>query len=87
MNAFIKWLKSPFVADAGERAVKSAAQGLAVGGAFDLTGSVAFTDIDWSHGLNFAAGMFVASILTSLLSYKRGNQGTASMTSAVEVSE
>lgn len=87
MDAFIRWLKSPFVADAGERAGKSGIQGFIVGSAVEFSGIVDLRMIDWGGGLAIAGGMFLASILTSILSYRRGNHGTASMTYAVEVSE
>ena len=87
MNAFKRWLRSPFLADLGERAGKSGIQGFIVGSAVEFSGIVDLRMIDWGSGLAIGGGMMLASILTSLLSYKRGNAGTASITHAVEVSE
>ncbi len=84
MDAIKRWLRSPFFADLAERGVKSAIQGFAVGSAVEFSGVVDLRLIDWSGGLAIGGGMLLASILTSLLSYKRGNVGTASMTTAVE---
>ena len=71
----------PFVADAAERAVKSFAQGvLATFGA----GALDVLNADWGSALSLGAGAAVLSVLTSLLSVRFGNSGTASLTSAVE---
>lgn len=90
METIKRWLKSPFVADALERAGKSFLQGWAVGSAIFTVaadGVLRLTDIAWVEGLNVGGGMLVASILTSLLSYKRGGSGTASLVKAVEYRE
>lgn len=83
------WLKRPVVEDSLERAGKSALQGFVVGSALDLSGAmVSLTSIDWANGLNFGAGMFVVSVITSLLSYKRrGGNGTASLVKSIEYRE
>ena len=83
------------VKDIGERAVKTfaggfivgahlidAATGLAVG-----QGTVAFSDIDWAGGFDVGSGTLVLSILFSLWSLRRGNPGTASLTTAVELAK
>ena len=72
-----------FVADAAERAVKTFAQTLLAyfgASAFDVLKA------DWGNALSVAAGAVVLSVLTSLLSVKLGNSGTASLTTAVEPS-
>lgn len=82
--------KHPFVLDAAERAGKSALQGFVVGtGIFTATEgtAIALTNIQWAVGLNVAGGMAIASIITSLLSYRRGPGGTASATKVVEYVE
>lgn len=87
MDTFKRWLRSPFFADLAERAGKSGIQGFITGSALQLSGVIDLRMIDWGSGLAIGGGMMLASILTSLLSYKRGNAGTASITHAVEVSE
>lgn len=81
------WDTHPFVVDTAERAGKSALQGFVVGSAIFTAvdgAAIALTTIQWLDGLNVGGGMAVASLITSLLSYKRGNRGTASLTKAVE---
>lgn len=90
METLKQWLRHPFIADALERAGKSFAQGWAVGSAIFTVaadGVIRLTDIAWVEGLNVGGGMLVASILTSLLSYKRGGSGTASLAKCVEYRE
>jgi hypothetical protein len=71
-----------FWLDATERAIKSFAQGVLtvfiVGGAFNAFHA------DWGNALGVGLGAAVLSYLTSLLSFKFGNSGTASLTTAVE---
>lgn len=79
---------TPFMEDTAERAGKSAIQGFAVGSAIDLSGAAfSIADIDWANGFNFGLGMLIASVVTSLLSYKRNGSGTASLVKAVEYRE
>lgn len=90
MDTFKRWLRSPFFADLAERAGKSFLQGWAVGSAIFTVaadGVLRLTDIAWVDGLDVGGWMLVASVVTSLMSYRRGNPGTASVTHAVEVSE
>lgn len=79
---------TPFIEDLLERAGKSGIQGFIVGSALDIgSAAVDLRLIDWSGGLAVGGGMLLASILTSLLSYKRGGSGTASLVKAVEYRE
>lgn len=87
MDTFKRWLRSPFFADLAERGVKSAIQGFAVGSAVEFSGVVDLRLIDWSGGLAIGGGMLLASILTSILSYRRGSNGTASLAKCVEYRE
>lgn len=84
-----RFFSHPFVQDTAERASKSAGQGFILGAALDMSGSAfAITSVDWANGLNFGLGMMLISVLTSLLSYRRGgNGGTASLVKAVEYRE
>lgn len=69
-----------FAIDATERAVKTAAQAMLLvfgADAFDLLAA------DWDTALSFGGGGLVVSYLTSLLSLRLGQSGTASMTDAV----
>jgi hypothetical protein len=69
-----------FWTDAAERALKTFAQVLLAyfgADAFDVLNA------DWGNALSIAAGAVVLSVLTSLLSLKLGNTGTASATDAV----
>lgn len=78
----------PTVKDIAERAVKTFAGGFIIGA--NLPGAavnVAISDIDWVAGIDFGAGTLVVSLLFSAASLKRGNPGTASLTSAVSLSE
>ena len=88
MSKISKFFEHPFVADTAERAGKSAIQGFIVGSAMQV-GSVAvdLRVLDWYGGLAVAGGMFLASIATSLLSYKGGTTGTASLSHSVEYTE
>jgi hypothetical protein len=73
-------LTRDFLLDAAERAIKTFAQTMiAFFGAdvFDVL------QADWGNALPVAAGSVVLSLLTSLLSLKLGNSGTASATDAV----
>ena len=65
-----------FWKDAAERCLKTFAQVLLsyVG----VTG-VAFGDIDWPVAFSVAGVSVIASILTSIISYKIGDEGTASL--------
>ena len=84
-----RFFSNPFVQDTAERASKSAGQGFIVGSAIDMSGAAfSIADVDWANGLNFGLGMMLVSVLTSLLSYRRGgNGGTASLCKAVEYRE
>lgn len=67
-----------FLADAAERAIKTAAQALltlllASGAAFNLL------DVDWRQALGIALGAGVISLLTSIASFNFGQPGTASV--------
>jgi len=76
-------MSSQFIKDAVERAVKTAAQTLLAyfgADAFDVLNA------NWGNALSVAAGATVLSVLTSLLSLRLGNSGTASLTTAVEPS-
>lgn len=72
----------PFIADSAERAAKSFAQGVlatfVIGDGFDAFHA------DWGNALSFGVGGAVLSVLSSVISYKVGRSGTASLTAAVE---
>ncbi|MFV8169807.1 holin [Mycolicibacterium peregrinum] len=70
-----------FWKDAGERALKSAAQGaiLALGG-----GATNVLALDWLTLAGAAGGGALLSLLTSIASAGVANKGTASLSSAVE---
>ncbi|WP_100466655.1 holin [Mycobacteroides abscessus] len=84
------WAKDAAI-DTVERAVKTFAGGFIVGaellqvGLDVLTGqgAVAFSEIDWTQGLDVGAGTTVASLIFSVASIKLGKRGTASATNAV----
>lgn len=76
-------MNSQFVRDAIERAVKTFAQTLL---AFFGADALDVLNANWGNALSVAAGAVVLSFLTSLLSLRLGNSGTASMTDAVEPS-
>lgn len=67
-----------FWKDAGERAIKTAAQALL---ALWLVGDVAFNvlSVDWANAAGIAGGAAVVSLLTSVASVKAGELGTASL--------
>lgn len=67
-----------FWKDAGERAVKTAAQALL---SLWLVGDLAFDllTVDWGSALGVAAGAAVISVLTSLVSAPAADVGTASL--------
>lgn len=75
-------LTRTFLADAGERAAKSFCYAViacfGVGDGFDAFHA------DWGNALSLGVGATVLSVLGSVASYKVGNTGTASLTSAVE---
>lgn len=79
-----------FWKDAGERAVKSAVQGFAVGaGILTLGGTVVSEHVEiigmpWAAAASTAGGMALASLVSSVLSAPAGRSGTASLTKAVE---
>lgn len=82
---------TPFVKDAAERAAKSFVQGFAVGAGMLKLGSDVVANVDiigfpWAAACSTGGGMLVASLVTSLLSFKAGTNGTASLTSAVQKS-
>lgn len=74
-------MSSQFVKDAAERAVKTFAQTLL---AYFGASALDILHADWGNALSVSAGAVVLSVLTSLLSVKFGNSGTASLTTAVE---
>lgn len=67
-----------FVADAFERALKTAAQALL---SLWLVGDVAFDllTVNWGSALGVAAGAAVISLLTSVVSAPAADRGTASL--------
>jgi hypothetical protein len=69
-----------FWADAGERALKTAAQALLslwlVGDVFNVL------DVAWGPAFGVAAGAAVVSLLTSIVSAPVGDKGTASLVSS-----
>lgn len=73
-------MTSQFAKDAAERAIKTFAQTMLAyfgADAFDVL------QANWGNALSVALGAVVLSVLTSLLSLKLGNSGTASATDAV----
>lgn len=71
-----------FLLDAAERAVKTFAQALLA--VLTVQGVSDLLSVDWGRALSVAALATVISALTSLVSLKLGNSGTASATEAVE---
>lgn len=69
-----------FWLDTAERAVKTAAQALI---AYFTAGAINVLNADWGEALTVAGTATLLSVLTSLLSLKLGNSGTASATDAV----
>lgn len=67
-----------FWKDAGERALKTAAQALL---SLWLIGDVAFDllSVDWGSALGVALGAAVISVLTSIVSAPAADTGTASL--------
>lgn len=74
-------MTSQFARDAIERAIKTFAQTLL---AYFGASALDVLNADWGNALSVSAGAVVLSVLTSLLSVKLGNSGTASLTTAVE---
>ena len=76
-----------FLRDAGERAIKSAVQGFAVGGGIFKAGAVVaqvnIVGFPWVAALTTAGGMALASLVTSVLS--TGRDDTISPASAAKV--
>lgn len=68
------FLKLAFWKAAAERAVKTAAQSVAVGWAVGDVATNAF-ELDYRYALGLAAGGVLASFLTSLASIKVGRSG------------
>lgn len=68
-----------FVADAAERAVRTAAQTLLTGTFLSNTGPVNAFELDYRLGLGLAAGGVVTSLLTSIVSAPIGESDTASV--------
>lgn len=70
-----------FLTDLAERAAKSFAYAViavfGVGDGFDAFHA------DWGNALSLGLGAAILSVLGSIASYKVGNSGTASLTSAV----
>lgn len=77
-------MNSQFLKDLIERAVKTAAQSLL---AYFTAGAVDVVTADWGEALTIAGTATLISVLTSLLSLKLGNSGTASMTHAVVLAD
>ena len=65
-----------FWKDAAERSLKTFAQ--VILSYIGVTG-VAFGDIDWPVAFSVAGVSVIASLLTSIISYKIGDEGTASL--------
>lgn len=73
----------PFVADLGERALKTFAY--ATLGALPATAATTeFTGVPWLAAVSVGLSATVLSVLGSLASFKIGRSGTASLTKAVE---
>jgi hypothetical protein len=72
-----------FVLDTAERAIKTFAQAL-IG--YFTAGALDVLTADWGEALAVAGTAVLLSLLTSLLSLKLGNSGTASATDAVVTS-
>ncbi len=77
-------MTSQFWTDTAERAVKTFAQALLA--VLTVQGVSDVLDVDWGRALSVAALATIISVLTSLLSLKLGNSGTASATKAVQPS-
>lgn len=77
-------MNSQFFKDAAERAIKTFAQTLLVYFGAD---ALDVLNANWGNALSLALGAVVLSILTSLLSLKLGNSGTASLTHAVVLAD
>ena len=71
-----------FWSDAAERAIKTFAQALLA--VLTVQGVSDLLSVNWGRSLSVAALATVISFLTSLLSLRLGNTGTASLTTAVE---
>lgn len=69
-----------FLIDTAERAIKTFAQSLL---AYFGAGALDVLTADWGEALSVGAGATLLSVLTSLVSIKLGNGGTASATDAV----
>ena len=74
-------MSSQFLKDAAERAVKTFAQTLL---AYFGADALDVLHANWGNALSVAAGATVLSVLSSVVSYKAGTSGTASLTTAVE---
>lgn len=72
-------MTNTFAKDLIERAVKTFAQAML---GF-LVGDVTVLNVDWSQALGVSATMVLASILSSLLSFKLSPGGTASLVKEV----
>lgn len=68
-----------FWRDAAERSIKTAAQGVLIGLGASNSGPVNLFEFNLQRGLGFAAGGFVVSLLTSIVSAPLGESGTASL--------
>ena len=71
-----------FWKDAGERALKTAAQAVILG--LGLAQGANLFDMDWKAALGLAAGGAALSLLTSIVSAPFGTKGTASLETEVE---
>lgn len=65
-----------FFIDMAERAIKTFAQTLL---GFVAVQGAAFADIDWATALSVSGVATLASLLTSVASYKVGDKGTCSV--------
>ena len=81
-------MSTPFVygmtwaVDAGERALKTAAQAVLLALGASDTGMGNFFEFDFGTAGGFALGGFVISVLTSIISAPIGGSGTASVVPA-----
>jgi hypothetical protein len=72
-----------FAKDLGERAVKTFAYSM-LGALPTTAATTSVVGVPWLAAASIAASATVLSVLGSLASFKFGNSGTASLTSAVE---
>ncbi len=75
-----------FWKDLSERAIKTGLQAVALFWGLDATGVVNAFSLDWAGAGGVFLGGVVLSVITSAVSAPFGNNGTASLTGAVEPS-